>query len=189
MKTNVIIAAALGFVLGFMVNDWLRPKCAEVVDVEVVTKRDTIAPPIPVPKVEDAVRVEVVKPKTKPQATPKASVDTITPPKPKEGQDDPAEVQDDAPAIKDDAPTITEDGEVAIPIERLTFETKDYKAIIEGWRPNLISMELYPETTTITKTVKTRPRFSLTLGTGFGYDGKNFVPTVGLNFGFVLWSK
>lgn len=183
MKTNVIIAFIVGLILGALLLNWLRP-CGDaptIKDVTVVT-RDTIVAPIPPPKEEGPVRKETVKPKKKPQDATKSP----------EGSKAPTEAntpQDDAPTPQDDAPTITDDGEVEIPIERKTYETEDYKATVEGWRPSLVSMEVYPKTVTRTITKVKTPRFSLTVGPGVGYDGKNFTPNVGVTLGFVLWSK
>ena len=40
---------------------------------------------------------------------------------------------------------------VILPIERKEYKTAEYSAIIEGFRPSLVSMEVYPRTMVITR--------------------------------------
>lgn len=80
---------------------------------------------------------------------------------------------------------------VVLPIERKTYETEDYRAVVEGYKPSLVEMEIYRQSTTITNTVMQpkRPRWALTVGPGIGYGPHGVQPYVGASFGFVLWSK
>lgn len=61
---------------------------------------------------------------------------------------------------------------VPVPITRKEYRTKDYNAIIEGFNPKLLSMEVFPTTKTITNTVTKykQPRLQLGVGVGVGYD-------------------
>lgn len=43
--------------------------------------------------------------------------------------------------------------QVDVPIEQKVYQTEDYKATIEGFRPNLVEMEVYQKTTYINKEV------------------------------------
>ena len=88
---------------------------------------------------------------------------------------------------------------VPIPIEQKVYLTKDYRAVIEGYKANLLSLEIYREqkhtfdsilvnqSTTITK--YKRPRLTLSIGPGIGYDGRKLSPFIGIHAGWVIWSK
>lgn len=86
---------------------------------------------------------------------------------------------------------LTPGGQVVVTVEQKTYTTPDYTAVVEGWRPKLVSMEVYPKVTTIRETV-TRikaPRWAVTVGPGLGHDGSKIRPHVGVTVGWVLWSK
>jgi hypothetical protein len=59
-----------------------------------------------------------------------------------------------------------------IPIERKTYQTEDYRAEIEGFRPSLVSMEIYRQTQFVTKTETLRipdnRRWGIGLQAGYG---------------------
>lgn len=86
---------------------------------------------------------------------------------------------------------------VTVPIEQKTYKNEDYKAVIGGYKPSLIYMDIYRKTTTIRDTVQINntitkykpPRWSLSVGPGVGYGPKGFEPYIGVNFGYVIWSK
>lgn len=64
---------------------------------------------------------------------------------------------------------------VLVPIERKVYETEDYRAVVSGFRPNLDSMEIFPQTRVITRTVEaasaTKRRWiRFGIGVGVGYD-------------------
>jgi hypothetical protein len=86
---------------------------------------------------------------------------------------------------------------VPIPIEQKTYKTEDYKAVIEGYKPNLLSIDLYKKETLIRDTVKINntitklkpPRWVISVGPGIGYGPKGVEPYIGINAGFVIWCK
>lgn len=61
---------------------------------------------------------------------------------------------------------------VTVPIERKVYQTVDYRAIVEGFRPELVSMEIYRQTQYIdrTQTVTTpdHRRWGIGLQAGYG---------------------
>ena len=81
---------------------------------------------------------------------------------------------------------------VSLPIERKTYATDNYKAVIEGWRPELIEMEVYPVTkyitSTRTETLTKRPRLGLGIQAGYGTDGRKLTPYIGIGIQYNLWS-
>lgn len=64
---------------------------------------------------------------------------------------------------------------VLVPIERKVYETEDYRAVVSGFRPSLDSLDIFPQTRVITRTVEAkiaakRRWFRLGIGVGVGYD-------------------
>lgn len=76
-----------------------------------------------------------------------------------------------------------------LPITQQTYLTSNYKAVIEGYKPKLVSLETYPKTTIITRTATKKPKWSITVGPGIGYGKNGIQPYIGISAGFVLWSK
>ncbi len=84
-----------------------------------------------------------------------------------------------------------------IPIERKEYQTDDYKAVIEGWRPELIAMEVYRQTWFIdrvqTVSVPDRRRWGLGIQAGYGASirgGKIVgVPYIGIGaqYNLIIW--
>lgn len=74
--------------------------------------------------------------------------------------------------------------EVIAPIERKEYKTNDYYAVIEGYRPNLLQMEVYPETKYITQTevntIKKKPRFGIGIQAGCGISRNGPSPYIGV---------
>lgn len=83
--------------------------------------------------------------------------------------------------------------EVVVPIERKEYRTDDYHAVIEGYRPSLLSISVYPETKYITenivRTIKQKPRFGVGIQAGYGITGKEVRPYigVGLQYNIITW--
>lgn len=84
--------------------------------------------------------------------------------------------------------------EVEVPIERREYSTSDYRAIVEGYRASLVSMEVYRQTVTITKPEirygPVRPRWGLGIQVGYGIpiNGRP-APYIGLGvqYNFITW--
>lgn len=60
---------------------------------------------------------------------------------------------------------------VSLPIEQKTYKTDQYTAVIEGFKPSLISMETYNKTQTIykTETIIHKSKWSVGLQAGYGF--------------------
>lgn len=165
------VLPAITFVLGALFFRACIPYAAPpelTIRSDTVVIRDTIRMPVPKPEVITVVRYDTLRLQME-------AAEGITP--------DPATVST--------TKQITPENGVIIPITRNTYKTEDYTAVVEGYRPRLISMELYPKTTTITNTItKIRsPRWALTVGPGVGYGPKGVQPYIGITVGFVLWSR
>ena len=169
----IAIIFGVGLLLGYLLGTYLYAHfnpCKELPTIgkEVIIKRDTVRVPVPAPTVEPTKKRETVKPVK---------------------VDDQGKPVGDTVYIKPDDVIEKPDGSLEIPVERKTYTTDDYKAVVEGWRPNLISMEVYQKTTSITETKLKKPVFSVTLGPGASWDGKEVKPAINLTAGFVLFSR
>jgi len=169
----VLLAAAFG--LGALSFRACNPGAAPqepTVRRDTVIVRDTIRLPAPKPVVVTVVRYDTLRVQTAP-------VDDITPPV--------ATVT----TPRDTMPQITPENDIIVPITRNVYRTDDYAAVVEGYRPRLVSIELYPKITTVTNTItNTRsPRWALTVGPGVGYGPGGIRPYIGVNVGIVLWSR
>lgn len=74
------------------------------------------------------------------------------------------------------SPTDTIRIPVAVPIERKTYTTADYHAVVEGYRPSLVEMQVYQKQQTITQTIpisNKSKRWGIGIQAGYGY-----IPTV-----------
>ena len=81
---------------------------------------------------------------------------------------------------------------LSLPIEQKTYETEDYRAVVEGWNPNLIDMEVYRKwqyiTNTETRLVKTKPRFGVGVQVGGGFNGQRATPYIGVGVQYNLFT-
>lgn len=171
MKTRTIIIMLLAAVVCGLTVRLIHSTATPpepTIQRDTIVIRDTVRPPIPEPVVITVVRYDTVRPQTKP-------VEKVTP-------------VSATVIIPED--TIARNSAV-IPITRNTYKTEEYTAVVEGYRPQLVSMELYRKTTTVTnKITKTRsPRWVLSAGPGIGYGPNGVQPYVGVSVGFVLWAK
>lgn len=180
MNSRPLLWLALGVLLGAFGYHFVH-RCDElpiIGEPEVVVVTDTIRVPVPVP-ISDGVVDKAVVPSKKQSDT----VQNVE--RPTGGISTPT--QEEKPL--DDTPSVLPSGEVEIPIERKTYQTDDYKAVVEGWRPNLVSMEVYAKTTIVTTTRLQKPRFAVSVGPSVSWDGKAYKPAISLTVGYILFSK
>lgn len=181
--STVALITLLAFILGFVLGAVIQKKFRPCINIPVVTVKtdtlvthDTIINKVPVPVKEEVIRYDTV--------TLQISPDSI-------GEDGyKGVVKPDT--IKDrGGVTRGQNGDVVIPITQKTYKTDDYKAVVAGFRPSLVSMELYPKVKTITREVTKvlKPRWSLTVGPGLSYWDNKIAPSVSLTAGLVIWSK
>lgn len=82
--------------------------------------------------------------------------------------------------------------EVEVPIERKVYHTDDFRAVVEGYRPVLIDMQIYRKTEYITRTEyidRPRKRFGVGVQAGYGYnlDQIKLSPYIGIGVSYNLW--
>ena len=81
---------------------------------------------------------------------------------------------------------------VEVPITQKTYQTDDYKAVIEGYRARLVDMTTYPQTRyiTTTNTVTKVRHWTIMVGPQFGYGfttkGTGLYSGVGVSAGYAF---
>ncbi len=79
---------------------------------------------------------------------------------------------------------------IALPMESKTYKGEDYLAVVSGYKPSLDRIEVYPKTTTISKTetVTLEPspwRVSIDVGLDYSrMDTKYISPNIGAEIGY-----
>lgn len=79
---------------------------------------------------------------------------------------------------------------VVVSIERRVYVTADYRAEVEGYRPRLVSMELYRQTQVVTETPAARPRrWGIGIQAGYGLAPRTgrWEPYIGIGIQYSLW--
>jgi hypothetical protein len=75
---------------------------------------------------------------------------------------------------------------VVIPIIERTYEDSTYKAVVRGYNPELVSLDIYNSTRTITKTKQ--PKVVVGIGPYVGFGNKGFNYGVAVNVSMPIWS-
>ena len=78
---------------------------------------------------------------------------------------------------------------VQIPITQKSYEGKDYRAWVSGYKPVMDSIYVYPTTTVITKRVRIKHKWHLGVSGGYGYSikSKQMEPYVGVGITYSLF--
>lgn len=84
---------------------------------------------------------------------------------------------------------------VSLPIERKTYQTEDYRAVVEGYKPSLVEMEVYQHSAVVTKTVERtvtdKKRWGIGIQAGYGYNFGSGKPGiyvgVGIQYSLIRW--
>lgn len=174
-KVSRIVLGLACFAAGFQVGTITGVNTpVSSVRTDTLVVRDTIRLPVPEPVQVTEVRRDTVRIETSAADGSKSKSEHDVP-----------EGKDNASAV----PRFESDGSFTIPIQRKEYKTEDYTAVVEGWRPELVSMEVYPKTITInTKETRVKkPVWTVTAGVGTGYDGKRVRPNIGITAGLRLW--
>lgn len=80
--------------------------------------------------------------------------------------------------------TIRDTVYINIPIQRKTYQTDDYKAVISGYRPNLDTMTIYHKREIIYE--KSR-RWGLGITAGYGLSKDGFSPCLSMGVFYRIW--
>lgn len=85
--------------------------------------------------------------------------------------------------------------EVEVPVERKIYETESYRAVVEGFRPMLVEMEVYRNTTLVTRETTFTParqkpgRWGVGIQAGYGISTQGLTPYVGIGvqYSILTW--
>ena len=80
--------------------------------------------------------------------------------------------------------TIKDTVYINIPIQRKTYQTDDYRAVISGYRPNLDTMTIYHKREIIYE--KSR-RWGLGITAGYGLSKDGFSPCLSMGVFYRIW--
>lgn len=80
--------------------------------------------------------------------------------------------------------TIRDTVYINIPIQRKTYQTDDYRAVISGYRPNLDTMTIYHKREIIYE--KSR-RWGLGITAGYGLSKDGFSPCLSMGVFYRIW--
>lgn len=82
--------------------------------------------------------------------------------------------------------TVVRNDTVFIPIIQKVYQSPDYKAWVSGYQAALDSIEIYPKTVTVTRTVPQR-RWGLGVMGGYGIGKGGLSPYVGVGVYWRIW--
>lgn len=81
---------------------------------------------------------------------------------------------------------------VAVPIQRKEYRTAEYRAVVEGYRPELVEMEVYRQTNTVTVTpaIAKPNRWGVGIQVGYGLTPRTgrLEPYIGIGVQYNLFS-
>lgn len=153
--------------------------------VRVDTLRDTaVAPPVSErPTGTDTARLPVLRPQ-KPSVPASGAEDSAAVARPDTLETGRFPVRKDSIAA--------DSADVLIPITEKEYRTDDYRIVVSGYRPRLVSAEFYRQTQTgvVTPPAPKRKRWGIGLSVGYGVgpDGKmGAVVAVTLNYNLLQW--
>jgi hypothetical protein len=79
---------------------------------------------------------------------------------------------------------VSDSARVTVPIERRVYATDNYRAVVEGFRPALVELELYPRSTLVTRETTTlaprQKRWAIGLQAGYGISTRGAAPYLGV---------
>lgn len=77
---------------------------------------------------------------------------------------------------------------VVVPITERTYEDSTYRAVVRGYMPELVSLDIYNRTQTITKTKTKKPMVVVSAGVYGGFGAKGMDYGLGISIGVPIWS-
>lgn len=81
---------------------------------------------------------------------------------------------------------------VEVPVERKEYRTDDFHAVVSGYSPELVSMQVFPQTRHIThtevRTVRKTPRWGVGVQVGGGIAGNELKPYIGIGLQYNLFT-
>jgi hypothetical protein len=78
--------------------------------------------------------------------------------------------------------------EVMVPITERVYEDTTYRAVVRGYKPELVSLDIYNSTKTITITKTKQPKVVVGIGPYAGFGNKGFNYGIAVNVSMPIWS-
>ena len=90
--------------------------------------------------------------------------------------------------VKIDTIDSVDSAKVVIPITERTYEDSTYKAVVRGYNPELVSLDIYRQQTTVYRQQTRKPKVVISAGVygGFGVKGADY--GLGISVGVPIWS-
>lgn len=89
----------------------------------------------------------------------------------------------------DSTSNLTQDGaKVVIPITERTYEDSTYKAVVRGYNPELVSLDIYRQQTTVYRQQTRKPKVVVGIGPYAGFGNKGFNYGIAVNVSMPIWS-
>ena len=77
---------------------------------------------------------------------------------------------------------------VVIPITERTYEDSTYKAVVRGYNPELVSLDIYRQHTTVYGQQTRKPKVVVGIGPYAGFGNKGFNYGIAVNVSMPIWS-
>lgn len=79
---------------------------------------------------------------------------------------------------------------VVVPITERVYKDRHYKAVISGYDPKLVSLDIYSERSVVhnTTVVRKKPKIAISAGVYTGFGAKGFDYGLGVMLGIPVWS-
>lgn len=77
---------------------------------------------------------------------------------------------------------------VVIPITERTYEDSTYKAVVRGYNPELVSLDIYRQQTTVYGQQTGKPKVVVGIGPYAGFGNKGFNYGIAVNVSMPIWS-
>lgn len=174
-----IVAVVLLIALPFAIKS-CEPKVEGIVQYDTIYVYDTIRIVEPTPTEEDVVRHDTASfpmveelgrnDKNEPKCIEMSSVDE----------------SNDSDSL--DNSLYNDSAKVVIPITERTYEDSTYKAVVRGYNPELVSLDIYNSTRTITMTKTKKAKVVVSAGVYGGFGSKGADYGLGVMVGVPIWS-
>lgn len=88
-----------------------------------------------------------------------------------------------------DSATISDSAMVVIPITERVYKDSTYKAVVRGYNPELVSLDIYNRTLyyPVVEKVEVKPKVAIVVGPYFGVDGDGLSFGLSITLGMPIW--
>lgn len=90
--------------------------------------------------------------------------------------------------VKIDTIDSVDSAKVVIPITERTYEDSTYKAVVRGYNPELVSLDIYRQQTTVYGQQTRKPKVVVGIGPYAGFGNKGFNYGIAVNVSMPIWS-